>query len=146
MAAVWTPSTLSNAAGQITLGFNNAEFTVPTAADQCITRTVTCTTGAEVYEPDINSYDSEGTQANVDGGSVSMDTAYAVALQNNDASINVTYSFHSDLGSHGGTLTPGETISFINVTGWTLTASSTITLTAASGSPTVDIVVIGKNA
>lgn len=132
--------------GTYNIGMDNYELTVPAAADQIVTRTVTADNTGDIYEPDINSFDREGTQLNGDLGAVAMDTLYGVIIENNDASVNLTVACSSDLGSTSQVVPPGGVLALFNMTGWTISSSTTITLTAASGTVSVDIVCLGKNA
>ena len=144
-SATVTPSQ-THTSGKYTVGMDSYNLTVPAAADIIVSRTLTCTSGAEVYEPDINSYDAEGTQLNQDLAAVALDTVYGIVVENNDASIVVTVTTNSELGTTSQALAGGAILCLYNMTGWTVTTSATITLTAASGSPTCDVVILGKNA
>lgn len=127
------------------LGWNGQSFTIPADANSVITRTLGCTTSARVWEPDVNTFNGV-TLPDADGATVSMNKLYALALYNKDTTHAVNFvCANMDSANHSGTLRPGGlSVIFYPGLGITLGSSSTITLTAATGSPNVDGFLMGR--
>jgi hypothetical protein len=128
------------------LGFSGATMTIPSSADLVVTRAIVCANGsAKVLEPDTNTLDGEGTPPkNPDGETVALATVYALVIQNSDAALSATYS-SANFGSVtvAGTLQPGAICVHHFPAGLAIGASTTLSLTGLSGTPTVNVLMIG---
>jgi hypothetical protein len=129
------------------IGWSGQTFTVPATANAIISRALVTTTGGLPWEPDVNTYNSV-TKTDPDGVTVAIDTLYAIALYNTDATNSVTFvCANIDSGNYAGTLKPGGiSVIFFPSTGVAIGATSTITLTASAGTPTVHGLLIGEYA
>lgn len=130
--------------GSYFIGWNGTTFTIPAAADCILSRALACSTTPRAWEPDVNTFNSV-TLKDADGVTVALDTVYAIGLYNTDATNTVTFVCAGiDSGNYAGTLAPGGvSLIFFPSAGVALTSSSTITFTAAAGTPTVNAFLIG---
>lgn len=135
------------ASGKYTIGPNGRTLTIPSAADMVYSvDAVTANGVARSYEPDTHTFNSvAGTSP--DGDAVSVDTVYAIILENLDETLTCGFS-SSNMGTNGpaGDLQPGAFAVFHYPAGLTVGATASISLTGASGAPTVRITVIGAAA
>ena len=128
------------------LGWNGQSFTVPSDANAVITRTLSCASTARTWEPDINRFNSV-TLPDADGVIVAMNKLYVIALYNKDATYAVNFvCANIDAGNYAGTLRPGGMSLIFYPAGLTIGSTSTISLTAPSGSPNVDGFLMGRYA
>lgn len=126
------------------IGPNGEAITIPTDADLVTSITVTTTSGiGKVYEPDIHAFDTTA-YTDPDGGVVAMATIYALVLQNTHATLTATYA-----ATAMGTVGPGGDLQPLAYAvhhwpaGLALGATSLLTITGVSGTPTVKILCIG---
>jgi len=133
------------AASSYSVGPNGEALTIPATADAVQSTDMVLASGTgKVYEPDTHTFDSTAV-ADPDGGVVNIDTVYAIVMYNTHATVAATY-----VGANIGTTAPSGEIQAGGYVihhyplGITVGATSTITLTGQSGTPTVRIVVIGE--
>ena len=127
------------------IGLSSAAGTIPAAADLVYSIAMTTTSGvAQVLEPDTGAIDGGTAPTNPDGGVIAMATVYALALQNTHASLEASYT-SANFGSvvAQGLLQPAS----INVhhfpAGLSIGATASISITGLSGTPVVNILLIG---
>ena len=127
------------------IGHNAAAGTIPAAADLVYSVAMTTSNGvAKVFEPDTGITDGGTAPTNPDGGVIAMATVYALALQNTHATLEASYT-SANFGSvvAQGLLQAGS----INVhhfpAGLAIGATATISITGLSGTPVVNILLIG---
>jgi len=133
--------------GKYTIGPNGQTLTIPSDADMVYSLDALTESGVgRDYEPYAHMYNAVKV-LDPDGGMVSVDTVYAIILENRDASLSAGFS-STDMGTNGpaGDLQPGAFAVFHFPAGLTVGVTSAISIVGVSGAPTVRVTVIGRSA